>query len=648
MNARQNKSIHDIQREVVYEQIAKDPDYSYALFNGRTALESQRKSNYKTTARAAREIIDNAIEAGGAGTNVYVLIEKWGKEAERGVKESTVRRIYFFDDGPGMFHDDEDRSMIRFALTWGGGTNHKNEDREIGKFGFGLPNASISQCRKTSVYSCEDGKDWHVGFLDIDDMNEYGTINIPPVKKAKLPKFVEDWAKKNKIETDCGTCVVWDNCDSLSTATASKLKEDLVFDFSMTYRKYLEYLSIYVDSNSPIEKLDPLFIDPEGKYYVEPSENKTDDNSSGGSRIMFDKTIDVKYWKDKNTSSANLSLIPDSAAMEDAKKQMLEPHGDMKDVAIGKIQVRVCRFPLGFAEEQERWRQDEFSSQRLNIRKHVRGFHYMRHGREIDVSDNAPRGARARNMGLGSWPVFQAYSRHHPIEFTFTPSLDEAFNVSNDKQSVSPVESFWKLMSLIEVDKAIAVENNWQRQQRAKRTEEGKVSEESLRPALQAIQLIDKSIARPKRSPEVEKNIKERLKIEAKKVSQDHGGDLKKAMEIIQQDLAENPIKLTFKDIPGGDFMIPEYSNNLTINLNINKAHEFYKVVFSQANDQVMNGLYLILGFLARQELELLEASPKSKEALTLQMQRRELGRWLSNGLGGIEIDTQDPDLEVD
>ena len=53
MNTRQIKDIHDIQREVVYDQITKDPDYSYAIFNGRVALESQRKSNYKTTARAA-------------------------------------------------------------------------------------------------------------------------------------------------------------------------------------------------------------------------------------------------------------------------------------------------------------------------------------------------------------------------------------------------------------------------------------------------------------------------------------------------------------------------------------------------------------------------------------------------------------------
>ena len=425
MNTKTNKSIHDLQRETVYKQIQKDPNYAYALFNGKVAIESQRKSNYKTTARAGREIIDNAIEAGGSGTNIYVLIEKWGDEAPRGIRKTTVRRIYFYDDGPGMFHDDNDHSMLRFALTWGGGTNHENPDREIGRFGFGLPNASISQCRKTSVYSCEDGKEWNVGILDIDSMNEFGMIEVPEISKAALPKFVQQWAKKNKIDTSSGTCVVWDECDSLSTATAATLKEDLIYDFSMTYRNYLDVVSIYVDSKDPIEKIDPTFLDPDARYYVPPVED-IDDPTSGGARLIFNKTIDVKYWKDKNTSAHNVSLIPDRNAMEDAKKQLLDPHGDMTDVAIGKIRIRIARLPLGFAELQKEFFQDELSNERLNIRSNQKGFHFVRSGREIDVCDVAPKSKRAEGRGLGNWIQLQNYSYHFPVEFTFDPSLSVA------------------------------------------------------------------------------------------------------------------------------------------------------------------------------------------------------------------------------
>ncbi len=47
--------------------------FKYPLFSGWQAIQSQRKSGYKTTARAAREIVDNSIEAGT--DNVYVVFD---------------------------------------------------------------------------------------------------------------------------------------------------------------------------------------------------------------------------------------------------------------------------------------------------------------------------------------------------------------------------------------------------------------------------------------------------------------------------------------------------------------------------------------------------------------------------------------------
>jgi hypothetical protein len=44
------------------------PDYEFPLFSGKQAVESQRRSGYRDTARAAREIVDNACEAGAENT----------------------------------------------------------------------------------------------------------------------------------------------------------------------------------------------------------------------------------------------------------------------------------------------------------------------------------------------------------------------------------------------------------------------------------------------------------------------------------------------------------------------------------------------------------------------------------------------------
>src|SRR5215472_2158363 len=69
-------------------------DYQFPLFDGRQAIESQRKSGYKNTGRAAREIIDNAFEAGAK--NVWVMFKR-PTESERGKGErrDTVSAVAF-------------------------------------------------------------------------------------------------------------------------------------------------------------------------------------------------------------------------------------------------------------------------------------------------------------------------------------------------------------------------------------------------------------------------------------------------------------------------------------------------------------------------------------------------------------------------
>lgn len=54
--------LSELERQEKY--LAQLPeDYEFPLFNARQAVESQRRSGYKDTAAASREIVDNAIEA---------------------------------------------------------------------------------------------------------------------------------------------------------------------------------------------------------------------------------------------------------------------------------------------------------------------------------------------------------------------------------------------------------------------------------------------------------------------------------------------------------------------------------------------------------------------------------------------------------
>jgi hypothetical protein len=59
--------------------------------------------------------------------------------------------------------------MVRASLIWGAGTRATNPDG-FGKYGYGLPSASISQCYRVEVYLRTTDGSWHSAYLDIDEI----------------------------------------------------------------------------------------------------------------------------------------------------------------------------------------------------------------------------------------------------------------------------------------------------------------------------------------------------------------------------------------------------------------------------------------------------------------------------------------------
>src|SRR5258708_1589101 len=186
-----DRLLSEIERQKKY--LAKLPEkFAFPLFNARQALESQRRNGYKNTAAAAREIVDNALEAGAK--RVHVTFEKSTKGRE------IVKNVAFIDDGPGMLPQ-----MARFALSWGGGT-HFDEPNFIGRFGFGLPNASINQTRRVEVYTRTNPKDPITkAWLDADEFPDTGIQTIKEPITSDLPDFVKAYLSKNKMEFITGT-----------------------------------------------------------------------------------------------------------------------------------------------------------------------------------------------------------------------------------------------------------------------------------------------------------------------------------------------------------------------------------------------------------------------------------------------------------
>src|SRR2546423_1383353 len=213
------------------------PNKNFALSDCKQALESQRRNGYRDTAAAAREIVDNAIEAGAK--SVHVIFHK--VQSKRG-KRALVSSIAFIDDGSGMRP-----AMARYALILGGGTHFDDPDF-IGKFGFGLPNASLNQTLRVEVYTrTNENEPVSMAVLDVTDVKRNGLQTVDPPVERDLPEFVQRHMTENNINFEHGTVVVWVNPDRLTYRTAASLKEHLLDDFGVTYRYLLDQFGLKVE-----------------------------------------------------------------------------------------------------------------------------------------------------------------------------------------------------------------------------------------------------------------------------------------------------------------------------------------------------------------------------------------------------------------
>jgi hypothetical protein len=553
-------------------------DYEFPLFDGRQAIESQRKSAYKNTARAAREIVDNAVEAGAK--NVWVAFKR-PAEQERAKHErrEAVSAVAFIDDGPGMMKD-----MARYALSWGGGT-HFNDPTGIGRFGFGLPNSSINQTRRVEVYTRTGAKPRGLrAVLDINNVKQHGLVTVAPEEEvSELPAFVAEYMKKNRITLKSGTVVVWDKPDKLSARSASKLREQMLDDFGVVYRYLLDDFRLVVDGVS-VQKVDPLFLMEDARFFKSEKE--------GGPWCQFDRQLIVKYHKDEETGGQHLELLGPGLEVQAARQD--------ERVVVDVISVKVAGFPYGFAAESIRtgydgggaelrksFPKDSDEFKRLQIRKKRRGLSFVRAKREIDTLDVLPTLSTDKANDMGDWPVLQSYALHWGIEVRFGPKLDEVFGIGNDKQTVSPIEDFWRVLAKAEVDKAVQAEEKKQRDMRKKDDERRARKEvenpDKPNPATDAAAAVDAVLGDNKPLPEerateakedFEKAVDERVK--------ETGKPRDEVEEALKHEAKLKKYAIQFFHSDGGVFYKPGFGNGMQRVAWINTDHPFFRVFYTE------------------------------------------------------------------
>lgn len=193
------------------------------------AITAMRDSGYKNTAYALAELIDNAQEAKASHIEVLCLEKK--EKVNRRIRRR-LNRIAVLDDGVGM-----DSVTLRNALQFGNGT-HLKDRTGIGRFGMGLPNASISQADKVEIWSWENGPDNALfTYLDVEQIEQGAMNHVPEPIRKPVP---EEWREIAENLDKTGTLVVWSNVniDRLTWKTAKPTLENVEYIVGRIYRRF--------------------------------------------------------------------------------------------------------------------------------------------------------------------------------------------------------------------------------------------------------------------------------------------------------------------------------------------------------------------------------------------------------------------------
>lgn len=353
-----------------------------------------RHIGYKSNVEAIAELVDNSIQAYAQQVDL-VLGFADGCQPTRPVQLAIV------DDGHGM-----SPAMLRFAMMWGG-THRENDRGGLGRFGFGLPCATVSLGRRFTIYSkVRNGKVYAVCLdLDLLDAGAYfddtSGLSIPAARPAALPAFVSEAVVRLHPEGwKSGTIVVIDKLDRLHWATASGIRRNLIRQFGVAYHKLLAATAIHIDGE-PVQPIDPLFLSP---------------------------------------GCALNSLDEDRAQSLESVTLRVE----LEDGAAGEIVLRYAWLPPTFgAADKSRDAIGLNANARFPILKQYHGIVFSRNGRVVDVQSRTP------------WTTFINNDRYIRVEVEFSASLDESFGVTTSKQQVSVSLEMWEQLQVAGLSKAI-------------------------------------------------------------------------------------------------------------------------------------------------------------------------------------------------
>jgi hypothetical protein len=243
-----------------------------------------RDTGYRSTAAAIAELVDNAVQAKATSVHVFVNDSRTNEEKQIA--------IAVLDNGSGM-----EPTILRTALQFGG-SGRFNERTGLGRFGMGLPNSSLSQCRHVEVYSWQHPDTVYHSYLDVDEIVAGEMTFVPYPSLSSLPSWARDKAG------DSGTLIIWTKCDRLNNRRVATIANKLRAPLGRRFRYFLwQGTSIFVNDEA-IVAIDPLFCHPSVQVHgatvvYEPLEYRMHlpENAEGSSiiRVRF-SLLPIEKW----------------------------------------------------------------------------------------------------------------------------------------------------------------------------------------------------------------------------------------------------------------------------------------------------------------------------------------------------------------
>jgi hypothetical protein len=511
----------EAQRAYVREK-TKAGQPKLSLIVGQAFVRGIRDIGYRHTASAIAELEDNAFQAGAENVHVTFETNKTGAKVEA---------IAVIDDGHGM-----EKEMIPFAVMWGG-THRENDRLGLGRYGYGLPSAAVSQGRRFTVYSCPPGGNWHSVTVDVDEIgegeytDEAGDIVIPAAKPTKLPGFVREHieAQYPDGQLDHGTVVVIEKLDKVTRTTMNSLRNHLLEFAGITYYKLLRNAQIVI-ADTPVEPIDPLFVTPGFRYFA---------------------------------------LDADRAQALDPVK--IEVKGDDGTVK-GEMTVRFAYMPPTFGSIDKTKNASDRKNQnaRFQVMKEYNGILFYRMERFLDCVRHTP------------FHTFVNNDRYFKIEVDFPAVLDEYFNVSTSKQRVDVSDKIWEKLKDAGLVRAIRdLTGKYRAAKAAAEAKSDTVGPDGKRASEEAMEETAKVLRAP--SPEIQQRQQERgaahLREAAEKEAAETGRPVAKVEEQLQFELQGHLYKLAHENVPGAPFFRVDQLGG-TAMLYLNTAHRFYSELY--------------------------------------------------------------------